>query len=452
MKVARYANRLIQPLEATKWFFLIAILFRLVLEISYWNFVTPLFFYSGFVLDVSPLKYFESWILFFSLITIFPKRLYKASDYLMVYFLFSFLVPLLVFYGLSNASREHLYIILLAVFLIVIFRVGRPFKLPLFRNGRTLAYPLLGSGILVVTGWMIQSGGLGFFNLDLSLVYEFRRDAGEVINAGPMGYFNVWATKVFGPTLLAIALWKKNYLLAAVVLGLHILWFGITSHKSILFYPFLIVFLWVWFRHTKALALIPLGMTLAVIISLIVFFVFDHIFLGSLFIRRVFFVPSFLTFVYYDFFSQNQFVYWSNSFLSGAIKYPYEMGAAKVIGDYLGTDAHANNNFISTGYMHAGAAGTIFYGVLIGLLFRVIDSVSNKGVPPWVAVASVIVPMQALLTSADLPTALLTHGIGISIVILFLLRSAADVSTGERSSTAKRTKCFSKPHTSNVMQ
>lgn len=406
-----------------------AFFFRAVLEISYREFVNPIFAYSGFTLDVNTLKYLESWALYIALITAFPKRLNKPSDYLMVYLLFSFLAPLLVFYGLSNASREHLYIVLLAVLLMAFFRVGRPFKLPLIQGGRTLAYLILGLGVVAVTSWMIQSGGLRFFNLDLSQVYEFRRDAGEVINQGVMGYLNTWATKVFGPMLLAIALWKKNYMLAASIIGLHVLWFGISSHKSVLFFPLLVIFTWVWFRYNKALALIPLGMAATVTVSLFVFLLFDYTFLGSLFIRRVFFVPPLLTFTYYEFFSENQFVYWSNSISSGYIQYPYDLNPAALIGAYRGTDSHANNSFLSTGYMHAGISGLILYGMLAGLLFRLIDSVSNKCVPPWVAVASIIVPSHSLLRSSDLPTALLTHGIGIAIVILFLLRSAAYIPT-----------------------
>lgn len=424
MKLRLISPRILLALESTKWFIIFAILFRVVLEISYHVFVNPIFEYAGFILDVDYLKYFESWLIWVCLVPAFPKVLLKASDYLMVYLLFSFLTPLLVFYGLSNANREHLYIVLLGVLLIMLFRIGRPFRLPLIRHGRVLAYIIAALSAAAVTGWMIMSGGLNYFNLDLSRVYEFRRDVGEVINQGLMGYINTWATTVFGPTLLAVSLWKKKYWIALLIFGLHIIWFGISSHKGVLFYPFLVIFLWFWFRSSKVLALIPIAMASAVLLSFLAYVIYADILLGSLFIRRVFFVPSFLTFTYYEFFSLHEFVYWSSSITSSFIDYPYELSPAMEIGAYLGGESNANNSFLSTGYMHAGIPGVMFYGILVGLLFRLIDSLSNKGVPPWIAVASIIVPSQSLLTSADLPTALLTHGIGMSIVILFLLRSA----------------------------
>ena len=419
-----------QTLESTKWFLISAFLFRFFLEISYRQFVNPLYEYAGFKLDVDIFKYVESLLIYIIIVCSFPAKLTKASDYLMVYLLFSFLAPLLVYYGLSNSSRSHLYIVLLGVAMIVIFRNGRPINLPVVKEGRQIAVGFMLFGAALVTLWMFLSGGLGYFNLDLSRVYEFRQDVGALINQGPMGYVNIWTTKVFGPFLLALSLWRKNVFFVVLILSLHLIWFGITSHKAVLFCPMLIIFLWLWFRSYKALALIPICLSLVIMISLAAYFIVDDIMLGSLFVRRTFFVPSTLTFVYYDFFSSNPLVYWSESITSSFIDYPYHMSAPRIIGQHLGTLSHANNSFLSTGYMHAGVPGVILYGVLTGFIFRVFDSLSDKGVPPWVAVAIVIVPGKSLITDTDLPTALLTHGFGIALVLLFLYRSSKEIKSG----------------------
>jgi hypothetical protein len=413
-------------LENTGPFLFAAVTFRLILEGGYRAFVHPVFEYAGFGLDVDWTKYLESWAIFTILLLVFPKRLRRASDFLMAYLLFSFLTPLLIFFAFNDSPREHLYVVLLGVILVAIFRVGEPFHLPLLKGGRIAAYLLLILGAGFVTFWMFYSGGLSYFNLDFSRVYEFRRDVGSVIDRGVMAYFNTWSTKVFGPVLLSLALWKKKYIAAALVLGLHLIWFGVSSHKAVAFYPFLVIFLWMWFRNSRALAILPVGMSLVVVAAYVFFTVFSEIFVGSLLVRRVFFVPSSLTFAYYDFFSVNQFVYWSNSMTSFFIDYPYDLSPSELIGRYRGTGSGANNSFLATGYMHAGIAGIVIYGILVGLLFRFIDSLAHNGVPAWVAVASIIVPSQSLLASADLPTAILTHGIGMAVVILFLLRSTTD--------------------------
>lgn len=411
-------------MEGKKYLIIFAIIFKLLLGWSYVNFVSPIFAYSGMFNDFNLLKYLESWFIFFIFISISSSRLNKPSDYLINFLNFSFLVPLLVFYSHANGGRLHLYLVLLSVILIHVFRAGPLFRFYFLKNGKKLAGIILAAGVIVVSVWMVYSGGLAFFNLDLTKVYDFRGDVGGAINIGIMGYINVWATKVFGPVMLAIALWRKNYILVVLVFALHIFWFGVSSHKSVLFYPFLVTFLWVWFRHSRALSLVPLAMSFVVIVSMFVYLFFDDILIGSLFIRRVFFVPAQLTFTYYEFFSNNEFVFWSSSFLSGFFDYPYDRNTALLIGDYMGTTAAANNSFLSTGYMHAGVFGVVVYGILVGLLFKLIDSLACDGIPPWVAVSCLIVPAQSLITSADLPTALLTHGIGVSLIVLFLLRTS----------------------------
>ena len=143
-----------------------------------------------------------------------------------------------------------------------------------------------------------------------------------------------------------------------------------------------------------------------------------------MFIRRAFFVPAKLTFDYYDFFSSNPLVYWSSSITSSFIDYPYSTNTALLMGEYLGdSTTSANNSFLSTGYMHAGVPGMIFYGLFVGFLFRLVDALAKCRLPVWVSVSVIIIPSQALLTSSDLPTALLTQGFGISLFLLFLLRT-----------------------------
>ena len=425
MKIKRAIVRMSVVLEKARWFVLGAILLRFFLEISYIKFVNPLYEYEGFYIDFNAMKYTESWLVYILLIITSPKILMRVSDFLMVTIILSFILPLLIFYGMSDQPREHLYLVLLCVTLIFIFRNGHLISLPTVIGGRIISVVVLWLGTIGVTAWMIYSGGLSFFNLNILRVYEFRHEVGTVINEGIMAYLNTWAPKVFGPLLLAISLWKKNYLVAAMIFFLHIFWFGISSHRAVLFYPLVISFIWLWFRTSRALALMSLGMSAAIAVSLSAFLIFDYTVLGGLFIWRVFFVPSFFTFVYYDFFSHNPFVYWSNNITASFIIYPYEasMQPDRVIGDYLGTGTHANNSFLSTGYMHAGILGVIFYGIIAGLLFRFIDSVASRGIPPWLGLTAIIIPSKAFIVSSDLPTSLLTHGMGIAILLLFLYRS-----------------------------
>jgi hypothetical protein len=410
-------------LLTTRVFFIFSgLLLWIAMDVAYRFYVSEHYLYNGFSMEPNLFKYFESLFIYLFFLFKTPKILLRPSDYFMNFLLFALIVPLLLIYALRDEPRIYLYTVLLGYFLIDSFRNGKLIKLPIVKHGYKIALGTLVLSAFGVTAWMVVVGGLVNFNLDLRRVYEFRIETGEIINTGIMGYVNVWAYKVFGPALLAIALWRKHYFIALFVIVLHVLWFGISAHKAVLFNPFLVIIVYLLFSRTKALCLLPLAYSGVVITSLAVFFIFDYGLIASLFVRRVFFVPASNVFYYYQFFDANQFVYWSNSITSSFVSYPYHINPAELIGQWRETDGHINNSFLSTGFMHAGVAGIIFYSILVGLLFRIIDSFVNYGISNWVAISILVVPFYSLFLSADLPVSLLTHGIAVAIFILFLLR------------------------------
>jgi hypothetical protein len=409
-------------LEKKSIFIFSAILFKIILEYTYINNVNPIYDYSGFILDISFIKYLEGWLIYSLFLSFTPHILEKTSDFIINNLLFTFLTPLLVFYSLSNAARENLYIVLGGILIIYLFRKGKKIKLPIIKYGHNYAYLLCFLSVVSTSLWLVFSGGLNFFNLDFTRVYEFRGDVEAVISTGLMGYLNTWAFKVFGPFLLIIFLSSRKYFFASLVFLLHLFWFGVSSHKAVLFVPFVIIFIYMWFRNNKGLSIIPISLTLVISFSYFFFIIFDNNLYGSLFIRRLFFVPSFLTFTYYDFFSNEQFIFWSNSITSKFIEYPFNLLPAKLIGAYLGIDANANNSFLSTGYMHAGIVGILFYSIIFTLILRLFDSIVYNQKFIWISVAIIITPIRSMITSTDLPTALLTHGVFISLVLTVLYR------------------------------
>ena len=54
------------------------------------NFISIDFAYAGFIVDFHYLNYVESWFFWITLVLLFPKRLDKPSDFLLVYFYFFF--------------------------------------------------------------------------------------------------------------------------------------------------------------------------------------------------------------------------------------------------------------------------------------------------------------------------------------------------------------------------
>ena len=416
-------HRILRHIEGRAWLYALGVMFRFALELGYKDFVVPFYEGYGFVLAENPAKYLESWVLYVGLLLFLPARIRKPSDFLVCLTFFCYVAPLLVFYGAADKSRWALYCVLVQYALMCMVRAGRPFRMPVVRNGPVIALIVAISGVAIAATWMIASGALATFNLNLNAVYEFREDAGKAINIGVLSYIVIWAPAVFSPFLLMRALRNGQRTMALGVVLLHVFWFGMTASKAVLFFPALVIFLHTLFKYSRALSLIPAGLSLVVMGALTSYYATDSLFLSGMFVRRVFFTTSQLTFTYFEFFEQNPLVYWSNSFLSWLVTYPYDRAVPFVIGNYLGDPTgFANNSFFSTGYMQAGYAGVVIYGLVSGALLKVIDSLVSTAVPLWMSLSIVVVPWFTLVTSADLTVGLLTHGLGFAIVMLYLMK------------------------------
>ena len=120
-------------------------------------------------------------------------------------------------------------------------------------------------------------------------------------------------------------------------------------------------------------------------------------------------------------FPENPRVYWSGSITNLFINYPYKMNPALLIGNYLAVlGSSANNSFLSTGYMHAGIWGIIFYSCSRHT-FSVYRLHISKGYTV-VGSGSHISSFHALNSMTC--SQLLTHGLGIAVLILFLFRKS----------------------------
>jgi hypothetical protein len=409
----------------SKSYFALLIIYRLTLDIAYITFVSKFYKYAGFDLNLVFSSYLLSWVLYLFSFLFVDSKLKKISDLFFHIAFLAIIAPLTSLYGLDDRDT---YPVLVTIFsFLLIFSIAKiNFKIDyspiLIKNGSQLAFFISLIFVMASLIWIIASGAISNLNLDLTRVYEFRGDNTEVLNIGFGGYLNSWVTKVFNLVLIIFFLRSKKFIMAAIFIGLQVLFFSVLSVKSILFYPLLILVIWYYLRYSNSAIILPLLLIAILLISLLLYFITNDLLIPSWFIRRVFYVPSNLTFIYFEFFSNNQNIYWSDSILSSFLTYPYSENIAKVIGSYMGTGSHANNGFISTGYAHAGIYGVIFYSVLLGFLLKFIDSLQYTNLNLWIGVSLTIIPFRSVLISSDFFTSMLTHGLIIAVIILMLIR------------------------------
>ena len=411
-----------KPYEIEKyiiWDIIGIILFKIVLDYSYISFVAPYYEYMGFYMDFNLIKYFEGWIVYLILFLLLSRH---REHVLYMTLLISFLlliVPTISLYAFKNEPSEFFYSMILPYAGMLLVITTKRIQLYYFPHGKEIAIGLSVFIVFIVFIHYFLTVGVGHINFKLSEVYELRRsNYGIASNAGIFGYLNPWATKVFSIFLIAITLLHRKYLLVIFLIIVQVLLFGFSGHKAVLFSLILLVGLYLFDKvkyHSTIIIYSVLGI---VTLVLIYFYIFQELLLPSILIRRAFFVPADLNYVYFDYFSSHDYIYWSNSILKNIFTYPYEVSPVLVIGDYLGyPEMAANTGIFGSGYMHLGIIGIILYMFIIAIVINLIQQFSM--LPSWIINAVMLMPFLSILSSSDLPTALLTHGLLMGIVILY---------------------------------
>ncbi len=412
------------------WDIIGIILFKIVLDYSYVSFVVPYYEYMGFTLDFTLLKYIEGWIVYLLLFLLLNRH---KDHVLYMTLLISFLlliVPTITLYSFKNEPSEFFYSMTIPYAGMLLAITTRRIQLYYLPHGKTIAICLSILMVSIVFVHYFMTVGMGHINFELSKVYKLRSSEVSIASdAGIFGYLNSWTTKVFNIFLIAVALFRRKYLFVIFLMLIQIFIFGFSGHKAVLFSLLLLIGLY-FFDKVKHNSTIIIYSFLALIILLLVYFYILHApMLPSILIRRVFFVPTHLNYVYLDYFSSHDYIYWSNSILKNFFYYPYDVSPVFVIGDYLDhPNMAANTGIFGSGYMHLGVIGIIIYIIMLTLLINLVHQF-NK-LPPWLINAILLMPLLTIFISSDFFTALLTHGTLVALVILYLYSSPLQTKKG----------------------
>ena len=393
---------------------------------GYYVYLVPIWGYYGFLWHPDWTKVVEALVYVAIIPWFLPISIRKPSDfYLHLQFLVPIL-PMLVMYGAMGEPRTYIYAVLLSfgvMLLLVKTTRFKPMRVPKIPP-KDLQILLLFIGYLVVASIVLQ-GGWRYFNIDLTKVYTYREAAASYLPAF-YGYLNPWVSKVVFPFSLLLATLTRKKMQAFLALTGSVLMFGLTSHKGALFYPFVVMlFYWIVGRK-KSLLLLLVGYCFVIILSLIDYWlgVFQG-WVATLMLRRSIFVPALLSFDYYDFFSRRGFVYWAQSKVTfGMLSYRYSLSIPHLIGlHYFNNPATgANTGWLGSGYANGGIMGMLIYAILIGGIFLLLDAYTIFH-DQQVLIAIFVAPLLAVMVSSDLPTALLTHGTLIGLLLLTFFRT-----------------------------
>jgi len=402
-------------------FFLIFLLYRIVLDILYHYIVGPI--YPEYKINIiDSMRLFESYMLTFAVIPFLKLEFRKPSDFYIFILLSTVFLPMCSIYSFTGANRLYMYTVFLGIVaLITITKLPRVAVVSL-KEGPVLGIALCTAGVALALAWLLSQGAVNYFNLNVKDIYKFRSAVSTYMYRGLWSYFIHWGAKVFNPALIGWCLYRKKWSFVVFFICVQIGLFGLTSHKIYFAIGIgvLILYLLSFTQRPGGVILTCLVGTLIVVAAL--HFIFNDVWSVSLLVQRPLFKPALLNFTYQEFFESRELVMLSNGIFGKVIKYPFDVAPPYLVGEYLkGNPATSSNTgFLGTGYMHFGLLGVLAFSVVVGIVFRIVDSFAEGRCPVWFACAVVFGPFMSLITSSDLLSSLNTHGGLWSICLLWL--------------------------------
>lgn len=366
------------------------------------------------------------------------SKAFMSDRYITMLVLFPIL-PMIVLYSHRGASPW--FLTLSIVCLVLIWLVNK-IKFPRFSISNLEI--LTPDTMFIVTASVsaiffissIATGNLEFLNFDINRVYDFRREAYSS-RSPVVEYIATNLVAVMLPLATVSSLNNRRYNQVFVIVLITVIIFGFTSHKSHLASSlFAISVYYIVKKFGFVSFILSLGAVVAFGVALhIVLPQFDLF--GTMAIRRTFFVPAYVNYLYYDWFSVSGHYYWADSRISfGLTRNPYGIGMPQLMMEIYSdadltrvrnTMGSLNTGFLGSGYGQAGYVGMLIYSILVAGMLKVGNRVAEK-VGMLTAFAGMShYFLSIVFTSADFPTTLLSHGTLLWIVLAMILKPSNEI-------------------------
>ncbi|MFC1998993.1 hypothetical protein ACFLVR_05085 [Chloroflexota bacterium] len=195
--------------QNTMWAFFSIFLYKLVLDLSYYYVISPVWGYARFGMQLNSLKLVESYLLLFIIFIMMPKSAKKLSNIFSWLLILLAYVPILTFYAFNDESRIYVYLVTafwLIVFLLL--HVTPSYSIKPLKQSKIIRYLLFICLALTVFLLVYAYFGLSF-NFNLTNIYDIRS---VYVEAGiPLaGYLFTWMAYILNPLFFAVFIAKKK--------------------------------------------------------------------------------------------------------------------------------------------------------------------------------------------------------------------------------------------------
>ena len=416
----RYQTIGLMVKKGTIWVFLSIALYKIFLDLSYVLIISDLWAHARFELCFNNIKLIESYFLLFIVLALIPKSSKKLSNIVVWWLILLSYVPMLTLFALMDESRIFIYAVTgfwIAVFILLhIPKVS----FATLKQTKIIRLSIFFSLSVVVFLMIYKYLGLSF-NLDLTKVYDIRSHY-VTLKIPFAGYLFGWLAYIVNPIFFALFVVKRKWIFTVLVLALQILLFSVTGMKTFLFaLPFVLILMWVITRKNP-LAWMGIGLVGIILLGMGTYWLIDDIWIFSLFTRRTLLVPAQVSFCYYDFFSEHGPIFLSTTrIFRSFLDYPYDVSPAHLIAEvyFNRPEMNAVTGIAGDAFMNFGFMGFVLWSLLLVAILKLVDS-SSKGTDFRIGAAAIAMPVIAFTNSALLTT-MLTHGVLLALILLYLL-------------------------------
>lgn len=390
----------------------------------------------GFYQNFSLTKYLLSFLATIVSIFFFYNKLsFSPSNLVLCFIYFILFLPSATLFAFDTITGEF-YIRWLSIFFFIFLIFSFPlkiifsnknFKFSINRIPIFLLYFILLS--IFVIYLLIFGSDINFNLLSLATeeIYAKRSDvASTKQNLGIFNYVLSNIQTIILPLLLALAIIRKDILFLLSVILLYIFIFLVTSYKSIIFAPFLIIasFLTIFNKKDgkKFAVNFAFYFLLFMVASFVIDFFLDFKAINFILVRRIVFLPTLLSSFYFDFFQSSGFTNFTDLPLMNYFTHnSFDYKTPQMIGGYYFNrpDMNANANFIADAYSKFGILSVLLYSLILRVICLIMDCFAYEK-SSFILFAIFIIPIFSI-TNSSLTASLLTHGLFLSILLSSIL-------------------------------
>lgn len=409
---------------------LAAMFFRVSLDVSYIYYMHPVFethFLTPMAIDFDYTRFAISHLIVLFAASFVPNGKLNLSGIFFMSALMFLLIPMTVMFGFNRQIPiDAILAVLLAIGIcyVVINSHFYHVRIPLAKTDRPISMFVAIGFVFLFLVWSVISGAASAINFDLAQIYLYRESAGALLDVGVMAHINLWAQKVFNPYLLAHGLYKRNKAIIVFAIGMQVYFFGVTQHRAHLFVPILVYMVYRLYSSNISLARLFAYSAVAVLGFLALALATDLDAAPAIILRRAFFVPASVTFDWVAFFAERPKVYFSDNLLAGFSSSVYQKESLPLfVGQVIapGRKLAFNCGMVGAGFAQMGFIGVGVYAFILGVAIKFVNALIRGGVPVFIAAAILFAPLRTAWADSDLFTALLSHGIIVCIVVLWLI-------------------------------